>query len=333
VLDRICARALARDRSDRYSSASAFLADVNKFLYSLETPPSPEDLAKLVARRAPVRRREPDRTAAEGTGPVNKTMPMSERGGSVPNGTAPMPSQGKRRRQETATFATHAAFEEIVANATPLFPIQAIDDPESVLRNSARPAASDEGSAADPAGATAERPAVTGGGWFLRAIALVALVAAGVGIGLMLASGQTDRVNSDAAVIAASRDAGTGPIAVSDASLANVVPDAAPAAKTPDAAAARPEKDAGRVVAKRADAAPAKPKGKGTLKVGARPWADVYVDGKKLGQAPGQWSIPSGKHKVELRYPGPDGERRKSFTVELGADQVANLGIVDFSKP
>jgi serine/threonine-protein kinase len=333
VLDRICAKALARDRDQRYSSASAFLADINKFLYSLDSPPSPEDLAKLVARRAPIRhRRAADADSESGDDQVLRTKPMET--GGVPNGTAPMPTASRgKRRQETATFATNAAFEDIVAKATPLFPIQAIDDPSLLTkRPQTEPGTSEEPPPARElqTSATAEQPAapLPGGNWVLRAVGLLALVSAGVGIGLMLASGQESTRQPDAATAATAPIDAASP---ADAPPAPPPPDAAPPPEVADAAASKTTVDAARP--RRVDAAPAAPKGKGTLKVGARPWADVYVDGDKLGQAPGQWTIPAGKHQVELRYPGPDGERKKSFSIALDSNGVSNLGVVDFTKP
>jgi len=325
ALDRICAKALARDRTNRYQSASAFLADINRYLYSLEAPPSPADVAKLVARRCPPSRRAavdgasaaPPQSSA---GP--HTRPMTAR---VDNGTAPMPSRGKGRAP-TATFATHVALEEF-ANATPLFPIKALD--EALAKEDAMPAGQaapgEEAAAPEPRAATAKPTRLAtvgevGANWLLRIAGLGALVAAGVALGLFLAS--PPQANK--------ADAGATPaIADAAAPIDAAPPDAAPPDAAPIDAAPAPI-DAGR--RRRPDAAP-RPRGNGELRVGAKPWADVYVDGKKLGQAPGHWTIPAGRHVVEVRYPVPGREQSRRFNVSLQPDQTETLGVIDFTKP
>lgn len=85
-------------------------------------------------------------------------------------------------------------------------------------------------------------------------------------------------------------------------------------------------------VSRRRDAGPRRPppvKGKGTLEVGANPWGDVYVDGVRVGQAPGAWSVAAGPHEVEVRH--RDATRR--FTVEIAVDETKSLGLIDFSAP
>src|SRR5690349_7425283 len=52
-LDDAVARALARDRGQRWPSAADFLAALNKHLYSLEKTPGARDLAPLVAKLCP----------------------------------------------------------------------------------------------------------------------------------------------------------------------------------------------------------------------------------------------------------------------------------------
>ena len=95
--------------------------------------------------------------------------------------------------------------------------------------------------------------------------------------------------------------------------------------------AAPPPPDAGRAPPpRRADAGPRKPpppKGHATLEVGANPWGDVYVDGVKVGQAPGSWSITAGPHEVEVRH--RDATRR--FSIDVAADATKNLGLIDFT--
>jgi hypothetical protein len=65
----------------------------------------------------------------------------------------------------------------------------------------------------------------------------------------------------------------------------------------------------------------------GTLAVNAVPWADVWLDGRPIGQTPlGRVSVPIGEHEVVWRHPQL-GERRQ--TVRITTDTVTRAG-VDF---
>ncbi len=58
---------------------------------------------------------------------------------------------------------------------------------------------------------------------------------------------------------------------------------------------------------------------KGTVALNAQPWAEVFVDGDRIGETPiGSVSLPIGTHEVVFRHPEL-GERRSSVTVGLGA--------------
>jgi serine/threonine protein kinase len=65
-----------------------------------------------------------------------------------------------------------------------------------------------------------------------------------------------------------------------------------------------------------------KKKKPGTLRFIAKPWADVYVDGKKIGQTPMKpRKMPPGSYKVEFK--NPELGKTKSFTIKLksGGDE------------
>jgi CRISPR/Cas system-associated exonuclease Cas4 (RecB family) len=63
----------------------------------------------------------------------------------------------------------------------------------------------------------------------------------------------------------------------------------------------------------------------GSLAVNAIPWADVFVDGKGVGETPiGSLALPIGTHEVIFRHPEL-GERRASVTVLAG--QPAKVGV------
>ncbi len=68
----------------------------------------------------------------------------------------------------------------------------------------------------------------------------------------------------------------------------------------------------------------------GTLKVGANPWADVYLDGRKLGRAPNAWKVPVGPHRVQVVFPVGERPVRRNFRVQVSADKVTSVGVVDF---
>jgi PEGA domain-containing protein len=63
----------------------------------------------------------------------------------------------------------------------------------------------------------------------------------------------------------------------------------------------------------------------GVLSINAQPWAEVWVDGQRIGETPiGNLARPIGPHDVVLRHPDL-GERRETVTVTLR--QPARLGV------
>jgi hypothetical protein len=63
----------------------------------------------------------------------------------------------------------------------------------------------------------------------------------------------------------------------------------------------------------------------GTLSVNAQPWAEVWIDGKRIGETPiGNLPLAIGNHDLMLRHPEL-GERRR--TVAVTANTPARLGI------
>ncbi len=58
---------------------------------------------------------------------------------------------------------------------------------------------------------------------------------------------------------------------------------------------------------------------KGEISINARPWAEVFVDGSRIGETPvSQLSLPVGIHEIVFRHPDL-GERRVSVVVKIGA--------------
>ena len=63
----------------------------------------------------------------------------------------------------------------------------------------------------------------------------------------------------------------------------------------------------------------------GTMSLNASPWAEVFVDGERIGETPiGNLSRPIGRHEVIFRHPEL-GERREIVTVTV--QQPARLGV------
>ena len=68
---------------------------------------------------------------------------------------------------------------------------------------------------------------------------------------------------------------------------------------------------------------------KGEISINARPWAEVFVDGSRVGETPvSQLSLPVGIHEIVFRHPEM-GERRVSVVVKIGATGRA---FTDFTK-
>ena len=64
---------------------------------------------------------------------------------------------------------------------------------------------------------------------------------------------------------------------------------------------------------------------KGTLSINAQPWAEVWVDGQRIGETPiGKLPQTIGTHDIVLRHPEL-GEKREAVTVTLG--KPARLGV------
>jgi archaellum component FlaG (FlaF/FlaG flagellin family) len=67
-----------------------------------------------------------------------------------------------------------------------------------------------------------------------------------------------------------------------------------------------------------------------TLSINAQPWADVFVDGERVGETPiGTLSRPVGRHEIVLRHPEL-GERRRTVTLTTnGPNRIS----VDMRRP
>jgi hypothetical protein len=68
---------------------------------------------------------------------------------------------------------------------------------------------------------------------------------------------------------------------------------------------------------------PAAQSGDGVLSVIATPWAEVWVDGAKIGETPREIRLGAGTYKLKATHPSL-GTREKSITVQAGKRQVWN---------
>ncbi|MBK9032748.1 MAG: PEGA domain-containing protein [Myxococcales bacterium] len=156
----------------------------------------------------------------------------------------------------------------------------------------------------------------------LAALAVTATVGAGwLAIDRARGRGPAVAPPIDAAPIAIDARAidAAGPVDAAPVDAAPIAIDArAASAPPPDVRAAPP------------DARP--PAAKGQLRVGADPWGEVFLDGRRLGRAPNQWDVPAGAHVVEVVFPGEAGEVRRRFEIDVPAGERASV-FADFKAP
>ncbi len=305
-LDEICLRALERVPKKRFATAGEFQTQLNRYLFTVDPPVTPTGLSSLVARSCPPvprgREESDDGVATVVDIPRDGTRPM-------PRGHRPETHEGgqapRSRRGVTQTFATHVQFKKVLERATPLMPIDAIPDDIAERAAEGKPITS------EPAPELPPEPRSRA--W----VGILAVLLLGAGIfGILKFTGRETTG-------AAPPDAGAGAVTL-DASAAVAIDagmnptDAVAAAGTPDARKKRPKK---------IDAAP-KVRKKGILKVGADPWGRVFVDGKYVGNAPGEFEVPAGLRKI--RVVGPEGKVR-SYTVTVPPDGNAKTPFSDFT--
>jgi hypothetical protein len=100
----------------------------------------------------------------------------------------------------------------------------------------------------------------------------------------------------------------------------------------PDAREPRGPGEPGRLTA-RIDAGAARPAGHATLTIGANPWGNVLLDGKKIGRTPIEHlSVSAGHHLVEVIFGGEDPPRSQQFPIDLADGDTRSLQ-ADFTTP
>jgi serine/threonine-protein kinase len=324
-LDEVVMRALERDRTKRWESAADMLAPLNKYLYSLDETPGPRDVAALVARFCPPEtRRLPTNAEADQLDAPSPNAPSTTVDKPAASGPStaviPRDQQARGRPKRQQTFATNVEIKSILDNATPLLAFDAITDPPE----QEAPPVDD---APKPVEVVKER--------LRQPPSRFALVLAGVG-GLGLGIGaiivffaNRDRVLHNDIDAGVKRDAPAYMSRFDDAYIDDILD--APAQSSPpiDAGAvdAAPvvTHDA-RKIEPRIDAAVTQaPKGSATLKVGADPWGDIYVDGKSMGRTPRELTVAPGHHAVEVVFPAENPPRKQTFSVDLANGETKAL--------
>jgi hypothetical protein len=111
--------------------------------------------------------------------------------------------------------------------------------------------------------------------------------------------------------------------------------DARPAAPRHDAGPRPPRSDARAPgePPRRSDAGAARPAGSATLTIGANPWGNVLVDGKRIGRTPIEHlSVAAGHHVVEVIFGGEDPPRSQKFPLDVADGDTRDV-LADFTHP
>jgi len=152
-LDEVVMCALERDMTARWASAGDMLAALQRYLYGLEEPPGPRDLAALIARYCPPETRrlpthhdfagEPETTTPAAIDPG--VASVAPEGGHEPVRPGPMTAviprenaapRGKRpTRARTESFATHVVLEQILERTAPPASAEAPDGDDRGARD------------------------------------------------------------------------------------------------------------------------------------------------------------------------------------------------------
>ena len=353
-LDEVVMRALERDRAARWQSAGDMLAQLNKYLYSLDETPGAREVAALVARYCPheTRRLPTHADAAAPAAPGD----AGDAGAPAPSGprTAVIPRDGaaRGRPQRHRTFATNVDMKDVLDRATPLLAFAAIaEDPahapaaEPAPAPPAEPARAPAAEAAPASEAGPQIPIPLG-----RPPSRSVLVLVGLGGVALAAASIYVFFAGRERVLRGHRDAGAA-FALTDAAVpasgdASEMPDAADAGADAAPRVAPPvDAGAGAIAPTRPDAAsrrveaPRSPKdattttvvrGTATLRVGAIPWGEIYVDGTSVGRTPRELTVPAGRHTVEIVFPAETPPRKQTFAIDVAAGETRPLQ-ADFS--
>ncbi len=317
-LDEVVMRALERDKAARWATAGDMLDALQRYLYALEETPGPRDVAAMVARYCPPEHRrmpthvEPDAGNVEPTpapgGPHTAVIPRDAK------------AAGRKKHPRQQTFATHVELLEMLGAA----PEDGDDADDASLTNIEAP----------PPPEPQRVPRVPGGLLFaIGGVAALGLSAMAIVVflrGKAAVMAPDAGIRRDVAFYAIFSEAG----ATFDAADAPVIDapidaepaiDAAPidAGSHRDAARAH---DASEVVPIAIDA---RTTATGTLKIGATPWGDIFIDGTPYEHTPKEVPISAGHHTVDIvcrvEVCGGDAPKKQTRQVDLKAGEVLSI--------
>ena len=69
--------------------------------------------------------------------------------------------------------------------------------------------------------------------------------------------------------------------------------------------------------------------GTATLRLGASPWGEVYIDGKHVGRAPHDFPVSAGHHEIKIEFPAESPMPVKAYSVDISAGETQSL-MADF---
>ncbi len=296
-LDEVVMRALERDREARWPTAGDMLAELNRYIYALESTPGPRDVAALVARYCPPETRRQ---------PTHVETPVAEAAPAGPS-TAVIPRDGSaargKRPKRAQTFATHVELVHMLERAG-----TASEPPHEETAEDRRGAIAPKLSGAPPS-----RTLLIGAGIGATLLAVGAIVVFLRGREAVLQSGDAPVVRIPDA--RASVDTAVAP-----------PPDVAEPDVVEAIDAPRARADAGARLAVDAVPLAAKPDGAiGTalLKIGADPWGEIKIDGVARGTTPKELSVATGHHEIVIENPALG--RKQTFAVDLATGETKQI--------
>ncbi len=155
----------------------------------------------------------------------------------------------------------------------------------------------------------------------LAGLAAIVLVAGVVAFALVRAATSTP----DATIAMPNRDPSAAPVASAvglDASIPDVPTDAAQAIDAGLPALAAPTPDAGTGSGKPpAPHRPPVPAGKGELAIIVKPWAEIWLNGKSVGQTPYRATIAAGRYRLRIA----NDDKNEALMITVKPDQTTTI--------
>ncbi|SEL60700.1 serine/threonine protein kinase [Stigmatella aurantiaca] len=314
ALQRILARAIAKDRDQRYPDCHSLQADLEDFILSGGRPVTGQQVAQLI-QRATSGTGFPALNLAPGAIPSPVPLPARERT-PVDTRSKTLPTPGRGAGLEGATFPEHTAATQDLSLTLPS-PVTGRTEPRERSRARPRWGIPDW-----------KWPALVGG----------VLLAAGLGLVRFQQDTPGTDTSSPPMASAGATPAAEPIIPPPPQPLTQAPPVAAPLPETPAPAAepapSEPQTSplaAASPPARKRIARPAKTKrpaeGMGTLEVRSQPYAIVYVDGKEHGATPldEDLQLPAGAYTMRLVIPALSKTVTQQIQIEPGKKTKINF--------